>query len=94
LHGADYVVCMMNHGAPLTCEGREAEEKSMTYNAQKKNKKKKSAQARDNKPLTSFLQLLYPLMRQEESIQVFLYQVGIIDIDWKISRVWLVSSFR
>ena len=70
LHGVQYVVCMMND-APLVCEGQDEGQQPIKYNAQKKKKLQLP-----EKPLTSFLQeVLYPLMRREKSIQVFLYQV-------------------
>ena len=71
LHGVQYVVCMMND-APLVCEGQDEGQNPIKYNAQKKKKLQLP-----EKPLTSFLQeVLYPLMRREKSIQVFLYQVS------------------
>lgn len=70
LHGVQYVVCMMND-APLVCEGQDEGQQPIKYNAQKKKKLQLP-----EKPLTSFLQdVLYPMMRREKSIQVFLYQV-------------------
>jgi len=73
VQNATYVVCMMNHPeAPLVCEGEQEAQQPVKYNAQKKAK----APLTPDQPLTSFLQVLYPLMRQEESIRVFLYQVS------------------
>ena len=71
LQNAQYVVCMMNE-APLVCEGQDEGRQPTKYNAQKKKKLPLPEQ-----PLTSFLRdVLYPLMRREDSMQVFLYQVS------------------
>lgn len=74
LQNATYVVCMMNHDAPLVCEGEREARRPVKYNAQKK--KREETPLAPDQPLTSFLQTLYPLMRREESIRVFLYQVS------------------
>lgn len=86
VRGTDYVVCMMNDSAPLSCEvddgadSRPASHKSgrhsHSYNTHQKKKGRASSLCTDrSKPLRSFLQILYPLMKDEGSIQVFLYQV-------------------
>lgn len=90
LRGADYVVCMMNE-APLTCDADESTESNdrkkknsihSTYRCSvpisKDRERDRTSISLCNdcsKPITSFLQVLYPLMKEEASIQVFLYQV-------------------
>lgn len=89
LRGADYVVCMMNKDAPFVCSSSSMEISNKDSNNKKKTKNKQNNQYKGSKknkqqalplidkkrPLATFLEMLYPLMKQQSSVQVFLYQV-------------------
>jgi hypothetical protein len=85
LRGVDYVVCMMND-APVSCyvnkEAYADKKKGVKSIRTRRNSSASSdlqSQAYCNnpsKPITSFVQMLYPLMKDIPSIQVFLYQVS------------------
>lgn len=88
LRGAHYVVCMMND-APLTCDSdglssRDGRRKKSSSHSLKTTSKERTHMSCSDpsKPLTSFLQILYPLMKEEASIQVFLYQVSTVSQHW------------
>jgi hypothetical protein len=87
LRGADYVVCMMNE-SPLAYDSNDFhadESKEAKKDAKKHAKNGRGSFQKDrtsmtmcsdtSKPITSFIKILYPLMLQQATIQVFLYQV-------------------
>jgi hypothetical protein len=86
LQDAQYVVCMMQDGAPIASYSTSYDNTSIGYNKHVTTNKRsqlipldpssKTICADHSKPMTSFLQILYPIMKEEISIQVFLYQVG------------------
>lgn len=64
IQDADFVVCMVNAESATEIDDEE------------RCPKPKSATAVDaSKPVTSFIDILYPLMKMEKSVQVFLFQV-------------------
>ena len=84
IRNTQYVVCMMQDKAPLSSYGIISSDDG-TYNTAKKRHPSHLPTmilpmdpklcTDPAKPITSFLQLLYPIMKQESSIQVFVYQV-------------------
>jgi hypothetical protein len=90
LRGADYVVCMMND-APMSCyveadaaaagskHSKTGTNKASRHrvNSASSTDRKSIARCKDRyKPIASFVQILYPLMKEVPTIQVFLYQVS------------------
>lgn len=90
IRNTQFVVCMMQDSAPLSAYGITPADDSTA-----KLIKKKRSHAHQpimilpmdptlcsdqTKPITSFLKLLYPVMKMEKSIKVFLYQVRIFKV--------------
>jgi hypothetical protein len=86
IRNTQFVVCIMQDNAPLSSYGiTPADDSTGTSKSVKKRQPSHIPSMilpmdpklcpDPNKPITSFIQLLYPLMKRETSIKVFLYQV-------------------
>lgn len=62
IENADFVVCMANAESGLDISNEEKCPLPKSINL--------------SKPVTSFIEILYPLMKNTKSIQVFLFQVS------------------
>ena len=84
IRNTQYVVCMMQDNAPLSSYGITPRDDGPPETIKKRQPPHLPAMILPmdpnlcpdpTKPITSFIQLLYPLMQLETSIKVFLYQV-------------------
>jgi hypothetical protein len=79
LRNAQFVVCMMQDGAPITSYCMHSDQTTKTKKMSPKIPMGSTSQslcADHAKPIASFINLLYPIMKEETSIKVFLYQVS------------------